>query len=485
VVRFLNIYGFLAVLLRAATLVFQSLVIGGIVFRIAVLKRLDRDSSHAHNIRSACDKLLRVGILALVVTQAIFLFVNSAVLMVTARLTPRDLLGANYVFSGLTIIAVGAALPVLLGRRAKWSLAGMLVSCVALLVATVTTNHAAARIEGRFLLSLLTGLHLSGAFIWVGGLPYLLLAIAKSGGEDEAGVFTARFSRLALICVGVLLLSGITISYFYVDSPKALYGTAYGVMLGAKAALLGLLLLLGRLNYGIVHAFRAGEIARRLRRFAEVEVTIGFAAILAAASLTSQPPAVDLKVDRVSASAIYERMRPRLPHLKTPSVSQLSPSSRQAEKKIIASASAPSSFVAGAQIIYPNTPADIAWSEYNHNWVGLLVLSMGLLALMTRGGHLHWSRHWPLIFLVLSVFILLRADLTGSGRVSIRLKLHRTGSSLSSSRPLRSSNGACSGISRRLDLPCTFFRRCAPWAVHYSSHTHIPWATSRRSCWRS
>jgi putative copper resistance protein D len=57
---------------------------------------------------------------------------------------------------------------------------------------------------------------------------------------------------------------------------------------------------------------------------------------------------------------------------------------------------------------HPNTPADIAWSEYNHHWAGLVVLAVGLLALLSR--RFRWARHWPLGFLGLAVFLLIRAD---------------------------------------------------------------------------
>jgi putative copper resistance protein D len=63
-----------------------------------------------------------------------------------------------------------------------------------------------------------------------------------------------------------------------------------------------------------------------------------------------------------------------------------------------------------AVVTHPNTAGDIAWSEYNHHWVGLLLLVMGLLAVAARAGRREWPRHWPLLFLAMACFILLRAD---------------------------------------------------------------------------
>src|SRR5204863_398397 len=54
------------------------------------------------------------------------------------------------------------------------------------------------------------------------------------------------------------------------------------------------------------------------------------------------------------------------------------------------------------------SPGDIAWSEYNHHYAGLVMLSIGAASLIAR-----WfspARHWPLLFLGLAFFLLVRAD---------------------------------------------------------------------------
>jgi putative copper resistance protein D len=66
-------------------------------------------------------------------------------------------------------------------------------------------------------------------------------------------------------------------------------------------------------------------------------------------------------------------------------------------------------FVEGSGDLPPRNADDIAWSEYNHHWAGLFVTAIGLLALLNRAGA-RWARHWPLVFLGLSVFLLLRSD---------------------------------------------------------------------------
>ena len=126
---------------------------------------------------------------------------------------------------------------------------------------------------------------------------------------------TERFSRLALICVGFLVLSGTIMSVLYIGSWSAVLGTAYGVMVLAKATMLGALLILGGVNFLLLRNTPREHALPRLRRLIEAEVGIGITVILTAASLTSQPPAVDQVSETVSLQQIYQRFKPRMPRL--------------------------------------------------------------------------------------------------------------------------------------------------------------------------
>ncbi len=64
-------------------------------------------------------------------------------------------------------------------------------------------------------------------------------------------------------------------------------------MVGAKALMLGALLVLGGVNFLLLRNTSKEQVMPRLRRLIEAEVGIGITVILTAASLTSQPPAVD------------------------------------------------------------------------------------------------------------------------------------------------------------------------------------------------
>jgi putative copper resistance protein D len=193
----------------------------------------------------------------------------------------------------------------------------------------------------------------------------------------------------------------------YIDSPAAMYGTTYGIMLAAKILFFLVLIAIGAMNRKLVRSVDQGRPRLRLRHLLEAEIGIGITAILAAASLTSQPPATDLRFDRATGADIWQRMKPVWPRLSSPKLAEVTPSALQAIKRA-AQAGLPL-----PSIHVPNAPADIAWSEYNHHWAGLFVLLIGLLAALAQKRGLRAARYWPLLFIGLAGFIFLRADPEG------------------------------------------------------------------------
>ncbi len=255
---------------------------------------------------------------------------------------------------------------------------GLLCTIAVSLTAAVMTSHSAARLEEALWPQAMTALHLGAAALWVGGLPFLLLSIRNS--DEAVGTqLVGRFTKVAIAGVIVVAASGVALSLVYIDSWSALYGTAYGYMVVTKVILFGLTLLLGAVNNRIStelphHAWR---ILRKMSTLSEAEIGIGFTVVLAAASLTSQPPAIDLQTNRLTAAEIWARFRPEPPLLTSPQVVDLSPAVMVADLR-----------VAGGTIVpvvsFQSKPADIAWSEYNHHWSGIIVAAMGLLALLSR-----------------------------------------------------------------------------------------------------
>src|SRR5208282_2283615 len=118
-----------------------------------------------------------------------------------------------------------------------------------------------------------------------------------------------------------------------------------------------------------------------------------------------------LTQDRVSLQEIATRYAPRMPRFSSPNVKELSESTDARLKRAAAEGrKVPAFFVPGQFAAETNKPADIAWSEYNHNWAGLIVFLMGILALLSRSRYFSWAKIWPLMFLGLAIFLFLRAD---------------------------------------------------------------------------
>jgi copper resistance protein D len=410
-VRLLGIFGFLVVLLRAAILCFQSVTIGGILFFTLVARGEDQRSE---SLLHSAWKLIRWTAIGLAATQLFFVIANSLVLRATVDIPLSEVVGANFVWAGAIAILAGIAIAVSSAKLRERLPQLLLIPAAVMLASSVMTSHSASRMDNRPLLVTLTVVHYLATASWIGGLPFLLLAMKKLPDGEAKKIVVRRFSRLAQISVALLVLAGLGMSWAYVGSVDAIYGTAYGVMVSAKVVLLLCLLVLGAANYYIVKGIGSandGIGVKSLVRFGEAEIGIGLTVILAAASLTSQPPGVDLTQDRVSMHEITTRFAPRLPRFETPRESDFYKSAElvynqaKAAGEVVTPPSVP-----GEKVWHPDDAEDIAWSEYNHNWAGLIVLMMGLLAMLSRVKYFEWAKIWPLMFLGLAIFLFFRAD---------------------------------------------------------------------------
>ena len=249
---------------------------------------------------------------------------------------------------------------------------------------------------------------------------FLLLALRASTSLGNARALARHYSTMALVSAPALVLAGLGMSWFFIGSWPGLYGTAYGLMVAAKTILLLGMLVLGAGNYRLLReplpvsggaaavlpapALRRRPFLGRLRQFSEAEIALGVTALLAAASLTSQPPAVDLVPDRLTPHHLRERLHPVPPRLTCPTLAQMP------ERVPLREALARAQFGGDTG----NSAEDRAWSEYNHHWAGLVVLLAALFAFAASaappGRFRRLAANWPLLFLGLAVFILLRAD---------------------------------------------------------------------------
>jgi putative copper resistance protein D len=100
-----------------------------------------------------------------------------------------------------------------------------------------------------------------------------------------------------------------------------------------------------------------------------------------------------------------------MPRFFSPDVKQLTVPAKEVRRLAAAEGrTIPAAFVPGLDAFSVNSPADIAWSEYNHNWAGIFVLMIGILALLSRHPRFGWAKMWPLIFFGLAAFLFLRSD---------------------------------------------------------------------------
>ena len=409
-----DLFGFLSVVLRGCVLALTAFTIGGIVFRHAVL--VPTLAAHPANavLATRLAALQRRCAIGVVIITLCAMGLELAVLTATigvgwesALTAPFSLAGMLVCGTGLLILAITRA-----DETTPWLEA---IAALVLLAGIVITTHALGRIEGRALLITVSALHQAGAAAWIGGLPYFLIALSAATPLAARAALAARFSKICVAAVIAITISAAAKYFNYLGVFAATYGTAYGLMTSTKAVLFGTLLCFGAGNFWAVRRMAQDDrAARRTRRFVEIELVLGLTVFFVAGSLTSLPPAVDLPHDRVPWPMVVERvLTPRAPRLTSPDYSELAYAAEQAriDKLVVAEREeAALAFTPGSGVPSPRTVGDIAWSEYNHNWSGVFVLTIGILALLAKLPHGHWARHWPLIFVGLGIFVAIRSD---------------------------------------------------------------------------
>ena len=142
------------------------------------------------------------------------------------------------------------------GRRHVIGSAGVGVAGVAMAVTISLGSHAAALIDVAPALAA-DLIHLLAVGAWVGGLPVLLLVVWESRrtrSEDGAAAdlteVAARFSAVATVAVGLIVVTGTYSAWLQVLELSRLWTTDYGALLLVKLGLVAPLLLLGAVNLG-------------------------------------------------------------------------------------------------------------------------------------------------------------------------------------------------------------------------------------------
>ncbi|HSJ73424.1 MAG TPA: copper resistance protein CopC [Miltoncostaeaceae bacterium] len=143
--------------------------------------------------------------------------------------------------------------------------------------------------------------HTVAVAVWITGLALVALAyrrlpaVAPDGGPALSTRILARFSRVALIAVGVAVLTGVIRSLGELDDPAELWDTAYGRSILFKIGLLIPIAALALYNRRILEALRRVPrpnmpTMRLVRRMAASELALSLAIVVIASLLVAQVP---------------------------------------------------------------------------------------------------------------------------------------------------------------------------------------------------
>lgn len=180
------------------------------------------------------------------------------------------------------------------GACSRRALLGLAVPIAALVATLPYAGHAHTQSPA----AVLTGAdvaHVLAAGAWLGGLVLLLVCFWPRGRRtvgDGAAAATARFSRLALPAIVVLVAAGSVQAWLYLGSVGALFNSTYGWALVAKIMLLIAIVALASANRrrtGRLVQHRAPD-ASRLRGWMRAEAVLALVVLAATATLVRAAP---------------------------------------------------------------------------------------------------------------------------------------------------------------------------------------------------
>jgi copper transport protein len=154
------------------------------------------------------------------------------------------------------------------------------------------SGHSAADAGSSWKSELADWAHISAACLWIGGLVQLVAVVWPLLPELRRPALLA-FSRLATVCVGVLLLAGVYLAILRLPRVSDLWTTGYGQILLVKIGLVAL-----AFAWGGLHKLRAVPVVARdgtlprLRASLAGESMVGMIVLLVAAFLVNAKPPV-------------------------------------------------------------------------------------------------------------------------------------------------------------------------------------------------
>jgi len=174
----------------------------------------------------------------------------------------------------------GVALAIFVWSLARKNTNCKLIRCAAMLaiplvVGRSLTSHAVAVREDTLLIVLADAIHLIATALWGGGLIALWCVLRLGAKEWQqpltwTAAMVQRFSRLALVSVSLLALTGLYQSWIHVGGLTVLVTTSYG-----KTLLLKLLLFSVMLSFGALNFFSTKRLLTRAAMENETDASVG------------------------------------------------------------------------------------------------------------------------------------------------------------------------------------------------------------------
>ncbi len=405
-----GIANYLDSLIGGVDLTFYSIAIGGLMWGLFVLRPWDEDANHNTALLEKTVNLIHFGSKTLVVTQLSKIGLKIWLMAVTLGKSPFPAFFYTVQFqAGLARAASAFALFLFIkyslnnNFRSKkhWLLASLTI--LPLIISAAWLVHGASRLEDRALLMTLTVSHQIAAATWVGGIIQLL-AVWSLNKRNAIAVelwplLLKRFSTVGVIAVGALLVTGSPLAWYYIRTFQGFIGAGYGNLLLVKIMMMGLALGFAWLNRQAVLEYFSNRslyaLTTRVPYYIEAETLILLTILFTAASLASQPPAVDIPHLTASVDEVLNMFHPRIPRWESPT-----------HEALIAGE-------AGRVAIVGQIPSEAAtaWSDYNHNISGIFLTTMSFFAMLSYSRRFHpWARFWPVGFMLLGVFLFFRSD---------------------------------------------------------------------------
>ncbi|MEI6269271.1 MAG: CopD family protein [Methylococcaceae bacterium] len=415
-----GIADFLDSLIGGFDLICYSLTIGGLFWGLFVLRPWNNQNGYNAELLQRTIALIYKGGFLLAAAQLFKIILKIWLMTALLERWPFPEFASTTQFIGgiirtlLTVFLAGYCYQYLSknpASKAHWTMAA--VVALPMIVSGAWLVHAAGRFENQFVLMSLTVIHQLAAAAWIGGIFQLVnLWLLRKNNQVAADLWPLmlrRFSRFGIASVAMILISGVPIALQYIDTWNGLVGTGYGNLLMVKITLLAIALGFAWLNKSAVLEYGISgnpyALNNRVPYYIEAETFVLITLLFTAASLASQPPAIDISALTASWHEVLNTFNPQIPQTSSPS-----------HVALIAGE-------AGRVAIIDQVPSMAAteWSNYNHNIAGIFLTTMSFFAMLSYIKHLPsffsafdkylpLTRYWPLGFVGLGIFLFFRSD---------------------------------------------------------------------------